>query len=65
MKKKQEKRYPVVIQVMSTKAARASEKNACLSCGLRICPGADGRKCLARRFTEAEWKAIQEVKEWV
>ena len=64
MKKKQKKRCPVAIQVMSTKAAGA-KKNACLSCGLRICPGADGRKCLARRFTEAEWKAIQEVKEWV
>ena len=63
------------------KAARASRKakGACLSCGLRICPGAQswrarggrvranfsGRTCAARRLTPEEWKEIKAVKEWV
>ena len=57
-------RFPVAVQVLSRRSQRRA-KGACLSCGVRICPGASGRKCSARRFTPQEWQALKKVKEWV
>ena len=63
-KKVDRQRPPVAVQVMSTRAER-KHKGACLSCGLVICPGARGRSCAARRFTEKEWQEIRKIKQWV
>ncbi len=63
-KKQDRQRPPVAVQVMSSRAER-KHKEACLSCGLVICPGASARKCTALRFTEAEWQEIRKIKQWV